>query len=268
MTAAPAGRLAGRLAGRRALITGGSRGIGLGIARAFAAEGASLVLAATDPARLAAAREALAATGAQVETRVCDVADRAACFALVEDARRALGGLDVLVNCAGIHKAGRFLDHAPEDFARIMAVNLHGPVHLMQAALPGMIEAGYGKVINVASTAGKWASANQSAYNASKHALVGLTRCVALETGRGGVCVNAICPGMVDTDLVDDFLPGHAAATGTTPEAVRAGLEARIALGRFLKPPEIGHLAVYLASAESDGMTGQSILLDGGMLFV
>lgn len=257
-----------RLAGRRALITGGSRGIGRAIAEAYAAEGADVVLAATNPAKLEEARAAVAPHGGRVEAMVCDVTDRAACFALVAKAETALGGLDILVNSAGVHIPSGFLDQTPEDFSRTFTVNVDGPFHLMQAALPGMIAAGYGKIVNIASTAGKWASANQAAYNASKHAVVGLTRCLAVEMGPKGVRVNAICPGIVTTDMGDAFLPAHAKAAGTTPEAIRDAALKRAALGRFMGADDVAPLAVYLAAAESDGMTGQSIALDGGMVFV
>jgi NAD(P)-dependent dehydrogenase (short-subunit alcohol dehydrogenase family) len=258
----------GRLKGQAALVTGGSRGIGLAIAAALAREGANLLLVATSEERLAAAQRELAGTGVRVETFAADVSDRVACVAAVQKAITLFGQLEVLVNGAGVYAAKGFLDYATEDFERLLRVNLLGPVHLMQAALPHMVERGYGRIVNIASTAGKWASRNQSAYNISKHAVVGLTRCTALEFAAQGVTINAICPGMVETDMVGEFLPQVAKAAGTTPEAVRADLYRRIAQGRFLDPAECGPLAVYLASPESRGMTGQSVVLDGGMVFV
>jgi len=256
------------LAGRTALITGASRGIGLGIAEGFAREGADLLLAATNADLLAQAKSGLDAYGVRVETAVVDVTDRDACFDLVRKGTDAFGGIEVLVNNAGIYLARPFLDYFFEEFQRIQEVNLYGVFHLMQAVLPQMIERGYGKIVNVASTAGKWASRNQSAYNVSKHGVVGLTRCVALEMGRHGITVNAICPGLVHTDLLDQYREVHAELAGKTVDAVEAEFRARVAAGRFLDVAECAHLAVYLASGESDGMTGQSLLLDGGMLFV
>jgi len=267
MTEAASSTRPGRLAGRVALITGASRGIGRAIAQRYAEEGADLVLAATSLAGLEATRADAEAAGARVALQAVDVADRAQVQALVEAAVAAFGGVDVLVNNAGVYHAAPLLDTAPEDFDRVMQVNVYGAFHVMQGLLRHMRERGRGKVVNIASTAGKWGSMNQSAYNASKHALVGLTRCAALELGPTGINVNAICPGFVETDMLDSFR-AHSAITGQSFEQIMAAGKARVPLRRFLQPAEIAHLAVYLGSAESDGMTGQTLLLDGGMLMV
>ena len=196
-----------------------------------------------------------------------NVADRAAVQSMVDTMVARMGGIDVLVNNAGIYHAASLLDTAPEDFDRVMQVNLYGAFHVLQLSLRQMRAQGAGKVVNIASTAGKGGSMNQSAYNASKHALVGLTRCAAVELGPLGICINAICPGFVETDMLQNF-SAHSAITGLSFEQILANGKARVPLRRFLQPQEIAHLAVYLGSAESDGMTGQSILLDGGMLMV
>jgi NAD(P)-dependent dehydrogenase (short-subunit alcohol dehydrogenase family) len=260
--------MTGRLAGRTALITGATRGIGLGIAEGFAREGADLILAARNADQLAKAKSDLDAHGVRVETAVLDVADRDACFEVVRRGTEAFGGIEVLVNNAGVYSARPFLEYSFEEFHHIQEVNLYGVFHLTQAVLPQMIERRYGKIVNIASTAGKWASRNQSAYNVSKHGVVGLTRCVALEMGRHGITVNAICPGLVHTDLLKEYLEVHAGFAGKSSDAGETDFRARVASGRFLDVSECAHLAVYLASSESDGMTGQSLLLDGGMLFV
>jgi 3-hydroxybutyrate dehydrogenase len=260
--------MSGRLAGRTALVTGATRGIGRGIAEGFAREGADLLLAATSEEGLKQVATPLRSYGARVETAAVDVSNRRACFELVRHAVAAFGRLDVLVNNAGIYIARGFLDYSYEEFERIQQVNLHSVFHVMQAALPHMIDNGYGKIINVVSTAGKWASRNQSAYNVAKHGVVGLTRCVALEMAANGIGVNAICPGLVETDLLDGFLDAHAELNGSDRSAVREGLLARVPQGRFLNVADCAHLAVYLAAGESDGMTGQSLLLDGGMLVI
>jgi len=166
-----------RLAGRTALITGATRGIGRGIAEGFAREGADLLLAATNEDGLkAVAAELREIKDVQVQIATVDVADRSSCFELVDQAVAGFGRLDILVNNAGIYIARPFLDYSFEEFDALQRVNLHSVFHLMQAALPHMVESGYGKVINVASTAGKWASRNQSAYNVAKHGVVGMTR--------------------------------------------------------------------------------------------
>ena len=257
----------GRLSGRTALITGASRGIGRAIALRYAEEGADLFLTASGHGPLDETRKLAETLGATVHTHAADVSDRAAVQAMVDASLSAFDSIDVLVNNAGVYKAARLVDYSFEDFDRIMQVNVYGAFHVMQLLLRHMQARGRGKVVNIASTAGKAGSMNQSAYNASKHALVGLTRCAALEMGAQGINVNAICPGFVETDMLESFRT-HADILGVPFEKVMEGGLARVPLKRFLQPKEIADLAVYLASGESDGMTGQTLLLDGGMLMV
>ncbi|MBT8340512.1 MAG: SDR family oxidoreductase [Desulfatitalea sp.] len=257
-----------RLKERTALITGGNGGIGLGIAEAFALEGAGVMIAGTNLQKLDRAKATLVPHGQRVEIAQVDVSDRGACFDLVSRTIEIFGQLDILVNGAAIYIPRAFTDYTPEEFSRTLEVNLHGPFHLMQAVMPHMIERGYGKIINIASTAGKWASKNQCAYNVAKHGMVGMTRCAALEHAGQGISINAICPGLVQTDLVDQFEKEHAALNNTTPDVIRTELIKRVPMGHYLNVADCGHLAVYLASSESNAMTGQSILLDGGMLFI
>jgi len=261
MSTQPAG---GRLAGKAALITGASRGIGRAIAIRFAEEGADLVLAATNAEKLRETQALAEAQGASVTLHTLDVAQRDQVQGMVDAAVAAHGRIDVLVNNAGVYKAARFVDYTPEEFDQVMQVNLYGAFHVMQLCLRQMLKQGGGKVVNIASTAGKWESPNQAAYNASKHALVGLSRCAALETAAHGITVNAICPGFVETDMISAF-DSHAEILGVDVEQLRAGLLQRVPMGRMLQPQEIAHLAVYLASSESDGMTGQTITISGGM---
>jgi len=264
--AAPTTGGPGRLQDTVALVTGASRGIGRAIAQAYAAEGATLCLAATDRTRLEEVQSSLALPAGRTMVHVLDVTDRDACFAAVDAVERRFGRLDTLVNNAGVYKSRTFLDYEAADFQRLLDVNLFGVIHLMQAALPRMQSRGYGRVVNIASTAGKWGSRNQGAYNVSKHAVVGLTRCVALEAAATGVTVNAICPGFVQTDMVENLKREYAAIGGADGDAVVKAALARVPMGRVLDPSEIASLAVYLGSRESSGMTGQSILVDGGML--
>jgi len=255
-----------RLANQVAIITGASRGIGRAIAEAYAAEGATLCLMATDTARLDEVKDSLGLPADQVMTVGVNVTDREACFRAVDAVLARFGRVDVLVNNAGVYRSKSFLDYSARDFQDMLDVNLFGVLHFMQACLPGMQERRYGRIINMASTAGKWGSRNQSAYNVSKHAVVGITRCVALEASPYAVTVNAICPGFIQTDMVEALKTQVAQTTGVSPEDMVKAALTRVPLGRVLNPSEIAGLAVYLGSAESSGMTGQSIHVDGGMV--
>ena len=139
-------------------------------------------------------------------------------------------------------------------------------VNLTQAVLPDMLARQAGRIVNVASSAGKAGSRNQSAYNASKHAVVGLTRCLALETATSGVTVNAICPGLTQTDMVDNLKTAFASQAGVSAEQMLQSILTRVPMGRLLNVEEIAGMAVYLGSTESSGMTGQALSIDGGLL--
>ncbi len=255
-----------RLANQVAIITGASRGIGRAIAEAYAAEGATLCLMATDTTRLDEVKDSLGLPDEQIMTVGVNVTDREACFRAVDAVLARFGRVDVLVNNAGVYRSKSFLEYSAQDFQDMLDVNLFGVLHFMQACLPSMQERKHGRIINMASTAGKWGSRNQSAYNVSKHAVVGITRCVALEASPYAVTVNAICPGFIQTDMVEALKTQVAQTTGVSPEDMVKAALTRVPLGRVLNPSEIAGLAVYLGSAESSGMTGQSIHVDGGMV--
>jgi NAD(P)-dependent dehydrogenase (short-subunit alcohol dehydrogenase family) len=158
------------------------------------------------------------------------------------------------------------LGHQAQDFQRLLDVNVFGVIHCMQACLPQMQARRRGSIINIASTAGKWGSRNQSAYNTSKHAVVGLTRCVALEASAYQVTVNAICPGFVQTDMIDELKAQAAQAAGASVEDFLKAMLGRVPLGRLMQPEEIAEMAVHLGSDAARGITGQSIHIDGGMV--
>ena len=257
----------GQLSDSVAMITGASRGIGAAMAKAFAQEGASLCLMARhQPGLDDLAAQLPLHSSAQVMTLALDVTDRDACFQAVTKALQHFGHIDTLVNNAGIYKSQPFLNYTASDFQSMLDVNFFGVLHFMQACLPHMQARNKGSIINIASTAGKWGSRNQSAYNVSKHAVVGLTRCVALEASPYRVTVNAICPGFVETDMLDELRAQAAISAGTSAAEFEKAALARVPLGRMMRPEEIASMAVFLASKNATGMTGQSIHMDGGMV--
>lgn len=257
-----------RLDNQVALITGASRGIGRAIAQAYLREGARVALVATDAAKLQALQQSWQIPAERFMALAVDVRHRQACMQAVERVQAQWGDIDILVNNAGIYRAKSFLDYSDQDFQDLLDVNLFGVLHFMQACLPGMQARRRGSIVNVASTAGKWGSRNQSAYNTSKHAVVGLTRCVALEASAHQVRVNAICPGFVQTDMVETLKSEVARSGGMDPDALVASMLARVPLGRIVEPEEVAALAVYLGSDESRSITGQSMMIDGGMVML
>ncbi|CAN1571866.1 SDR family NAD(P)-dependent oxidoreductase [Limnohabitans sp. B9-3] len=255
-----------RLSGRVAIVTGASRGIGLSIAQAFASEGASLCLVARNKTALDDLAANLTLDASHVMTQAIDVTNREACLQAVAAAKSKFGQIDILVNNAGVYRSKPFLDFSAQDFQDMLDVNLFGVLHFTQACLPHMQEQKKGSIINIASTAGKWGSRNQSAYNVSKHAVVGLTRCVALEASPHQVTVNAICPGFVETDMLDELKAQASQSAGTSIEDFEKSALSRVPLGRMMRPQEIAAMAVFLASPDATGITGQSIQMDGGMV--
>lgn len=248
-----------KLENKTALITGAGRGIGRSIAEKYAQEGANLFLNATRLETLEETKSLVSKYGTKIELCPMDVSNREGVEKMVQQAVDSFGKIDILVNNAGIHRGSLFQDYKFEDFDAMMKVNVYGVFNVTQFVIRHMLENKSGKIINIASTAGKWASFGQSGYNTSKHAVVGMTRCLALEVGSSGINVNAICPGVVETDML---------GSGPQKEAVIEAVSQRVALGRIIQPEEVAGLALYLASADADGMTGQSILLDAGMVFV
>ncbi len=260
--------MAQRLHGKTALITGASRGIGRAMAEAYAAEGARLLLNARDAALLEqVAGDLRARFKVEVETAACDVTDRPAVEAMIV-AAEARGGLDILVNNAGIHRAAAFLEYSAQDFRDLFEVNLISVVHTTQCVLPGMIARQRGSIVMLASTAGKWGTPNQSAYNVSKHAVIGLTRCLALEVAPHKIRVNAICPWIVETDMATSFIAEHAKVAGLSAAQTAANFINSVPLKRYIQPAEVAQLAVFLGSDEASYINGQSWAIDGGRTMI
>ncbi|HEX9918530.1 MAG TPA: 3-oxoacyl-ACP reductase FabG [Pyrinomonadaceae bacterium] len=255
-----------KLEGKIALITGGGRGIGRAVALAFAREGASIaVVARTSVEVERVAAELKGECGVRTLHATCDVADAqsvARAFAVVAETFGR--GADILVNNAGIAESAPLAKTDDEMWRRHIEINLSGTFYCTRAALPAMTEAGWGRVINVASVAGKTGAPYIAAYAASKHGVLGLTRSAALEVARKGVTVNAICPGYVDTDMTTRALLNIEATTGRSAAQSLEAITAASPQRRLIEPEEVAALALLLASEDGRGITGQAINVDGG----
>lgn len=251
------------LAGKTALVTGSTSGIGLGIALALARQGANIVLNGFGD--VDAARAAVERLGVKQTYHGADMSRPAEIEDLMAHAQRSFGGVDVLVNNAGIQHVAKVEDFPVERWDAIIAINLSSAFHTMRLALPGMRQRNWGRVLNIASTHGLVASAEKSAYVAAKHGIVGLTKSAALETATTGVTVNAICPGWVLTPLVQKQIDGRVAAGGLTQdEAQRQLLGEKQPSMQFTTPEQLGELAVFLCSPAADNVRGAAWQMDGG----
>lgn len=263
---APEGRLQGTpLAGQHALITGATRGIGAAIAETLGRLGANLTLIGRDRDMLDERAGHIAGeSGVKVHVETADVSDADAIGKAFEAAAAAIGPISILVNNAGSGKSAPFHKMERELWDSMIAVNLTGTFICTQAALPAMLEAGNGRIINIASTAGLKGYGYVSAYCAAKHAVVGLTRSLALETAKKGVTVNAVCPGYTETDLVRETIGNIVAKTGRSVEDATAELAASNPQGRLVQPWEVAETVAWLALPASASITGQAIPVAGG----
>ena len=251
------------LADRHALVTGGSRGIGLAIARALLDQGARVTITGRDSDALARARDTLAPSG---DTRIapCDITDGPGAAGAVARSVDAAGPVDILVNNAGQAASAPALRTDDALWDRMLEVNLTGTFRWTRLALPGMVESKWGRVVNVASTAGLRGYPYVAAYCAAKHGVVGLTRALALELATRGVTVNAVCPGYTETDLVADTIAGIVRKTGRSEAEARAELTRFNPQGRLVAPEEVAQAVAWLCLPESAAITGQAISVSGG----
>jgi 3-hydroxybutyrate dehydrogenase len=251
------------LKGRRAVVTGSNSGIGLGIARELARAGAAVVINSfTDRPEDHALAESLAAEfGVDVSYAAADMSKGADCRRLVQ----AAGGCDILVNNAGIQHVAPIEDFPQDKWDAIIAINLSSAFHTTAAALPGMKERGWGRIVNIASAHGLTASPFKSAYVAAKHGIVGLTKTTALEVAGQGITANAICPGYVLTPLVEAQIPDQMKVHGMDRETVlREVMLTRQPSRQMATTEQIGGTTVFLCSAAADQITGTTISVDGG----
>jgi NAD(P)-dependent dehydrogenase (short-subunit alcohol dehydrogenase family) len=248
------------LAGRHAVVTGGGRGIGAAVVDALAAAGGRITLMGRNEASLHA--KAAGLPTAQVIR--CDVTEEAAVDAAFAQAGEAFGPVAILVNNAGAAESAPFARTSLELFWRLLDVNLIGTFLCSRAALPGMIEAGFGRIVNVASIAGLQGAAYISAYCAAKHGVVGLTRALALETAAKGITVNAVCPSYTDTDMVRSAITTITRKTGRSEAEALAELVKKNPQHRLVRPEEVAATVLWLCSPGAEAITGQAIAIAGG----
>lgn len=259
------------LSGQHAFITGGSRGIGLACARALLAQGASVTIAGRDAVALERAADSLrtgnARSGTQVprvDICVLDVTDEAAVHAAIAAAAQQLGPITILLNNAGQAQPAPFAKTTSRHWQQMLDVNLTGAFHCTQAVLPQMLEKGWGRIVNIASTAGLKGYKYVSAYVAAKHGLVGLTKALALELATKNITVNAVCPGYTETDIVQDAIANIMQKTGRSEEQARAELAAGNPQQKLVQVEEVANAVAWLCQPSSSAMTGQSIAVAGG----
>jgi 3-hydroxybutyrate dehydrogenase len=253
------------LAGKTVLVTGAASGIGAEIAAAFARVGARVAIADLNGEAAEATSAALRAQGLTAVGLGCDVANEDSLAGAIAQTAEALGGVDILINNAGLQHVSPIEDFPTEKFERMLSVMLTAPFVAIKHVFPGMKQRGFGRVINVASINGLVGFAGKAAYNSAKHGVIGLTKVAALEGAAHGITVNALCPGYVDTPLVRNQLADLAATRGVPLESVlEEVIYPLVPQKRLLSTDEIAGYALFLASDLAAGVTGQAVVMDGG----
>ncbi|CAG8998330.1 MAG: Diacetyl reductase [(S)-acetoin forming] [Candidatus Celerinatantimonas neptuna] len=256
------------ITGKVALVTGAGRGIGRGIALRLAQDGADIAIVDMNEEPMAAVAREVEAIGRQATTFKADVSDRQQVYAAVNHTEQQLGGFDIMVNNAGIAQVNPIAEVTPEEVAMIYKINVEGTLWGIQAAAAKFIERGQkGKIINASSIAGHNGFAMLGVYSSTKFAVRGLTQAAAQEYASRGITVNAYCPGIVGTDMWDVIDQRFASLTGAPVGATYKKYVEGIALGRAQTPDDVAAFVSYLAGPDSDYMTGQAPLIDGGMVY-
>ncbi len=248
------------IAGKHALVTGGGTGVGRAIALALAQAGVAVTICGRRKEQLAA----VAGESQRISSIVADVTDEVAMTALYADAEKARGPLDIVVANAGMSDAGPAHRTSLATWQRTLDVNMTGSFLTVKPALAGMASRKSGRIVFVASTAGLKGYAYVAPYVAAKHGVVGLMRALAIELVRTGVTVNAVCPGFVETDMLEQSVQRIVRTTGRTVEQARASLSATNPQGRFIQPQEVAAAVLWLVSEEAGSITGQALSLSGG----
>ncbi len=262
-----------KLKDKIALITGGSKGIGKSIAIAFAEEGADVILAARSQDLLEEVAQEVRQKGQQALPVVCDVSSSQAVHHLVDEVRKSYDRINILVNNAGVSKRSKFLEYDDETWSEVIRINLFSVYLCTRAFLPMMQKEDTGRIINIASAAGKTGVPFNSAYSASKHGVLGLTKSLASElamTGFRQITVNAICPYFVDTNMFrgrQGYLAQMTKMTGVSEDELIEKIRASNLQHRILDSDEVASMAPYLASDDARGITGQSFNICGGFVF-
>jgi NAD(P)-dependent dehydrogenase (short-subunit alcohol dehydrogenase family) len=251
-------------AGRGAVVTGGGRGIGAVIARVLADAGAAVVVAARTPVEIEGVAAALRERGAKAWAVSCDVTDEASVKRLEEEARRHIGVVDILVNNAGDASSSPFRKITLAEWERMLAVNATGTFLCTRQLAPGMVERGWGRVVNLASVAGLEGAKYIAHYSAAKHAVIGFTRSVAMELAGTGVTVNAVCPGYVDTPMTGRTLANVQARAGLPRDQALGAVLASAGQERLITPEEVASAVLDLCRDDARNVNGQAILLHAG----